>query len=133
MFQNDNFIALHDLSPTALILWASPSIFDCLGYEPDEVIGVSPYLWIHPDDIEGCRVAHKETLMNEIAGTQLFFRMKRKDGAYSPFIVFSIICYHYVVACFTVMNEEDDFIRNVTSYYIVHSAAMANLMGSEKE
>ncbi|KAF9151770.1 hypothetical protein BGX20_005334, partial [Mortierella sp. AD010] len=67
MFQNHNFFAINDLSPLGLILWASPSIIYCLGYEPEEVVGVSPYHWMHPDDIEGSRVAHKETLVNEIA------------------------------------------------------------------
>ncbi|KAF9344518.1 hypothetical protein BGX26_004278, partial [Mortierella sp. AD094] len=113
--------------------WASPSILSCLGYEPDEVIGVSPFLWVLPEDIPGCRVALKVTVMNEIAGTQMFVRIKRKDGTYLPFIVLGIICYHFLFTWFTIMNEEDDSIQNLTADFIVHSAAMTSLMGSEKE
>ncbi|KAF9168995.1 hypothetical protein BGX20_010940 [Mortierella sp. AD010] len=133
MFQNNNFISLHDLSPTALFLWSSPSILSCLGWKPEEVIGVSPFMWVHPDDIPGSRVALKETVMNEIAGTQLFVRIKRKDGTYLQFIVMGIICYHFLFACFTIINEEDDSIQNLNARFIVHSAAMTTLMGSEKE
>ncbi|KAF9168998.1 hypothetical protein BGX20_010943 [Mortierella sp. AD010] len=107
MFQNDNYFTINDLSPAALILWASPSIINCLGYEPEEVVGVSPYHLIHPDDITGSRVAHKETLVNEIAGTQLFVRLKRKNGTYIPFMALGIICFHYLISCLTIMNEED--------------------------
>ncbi|KAF9157674.1 hypothetical protein BGX20_003779, partial [Mortierella sp. AD010] len=107
MFQNINFISINDLSPTALCLWASPSIINCLGYEPEEVVGVSPYQWIHPDDMEGGKVAHKETLVNEIAGTQLFVRFQHKDGTYSQFMTLAVICYQFLICRYTSMNEEE--------------------------
>ncbi|KAF9997499.1 hypothetical protein BGZ79_008806 [Entomortierella chlamydospora] len=113
MYQNINFFTLNDLSPTALVLWSSPSIINYLGYEPEEAVGLSPYQWIHPDDIEGCKVAHKETLVNEIAGTQLFVRLKHKNGTYAPYMVLGIICFHYLISCFSVMYEEDDSILNI--------------------
>ncbi|KAF9400277.1 hypothetical protein BGX21_004633 [Mortierella sp. AD011] len=108
MYQNINFFTLNDLSPTALCIWSSPSIINYLGYEPEEAVGLSPYQWIHPDDIEGCKVAHKETLVNEIAGTQLFVRLKHKNGTYAPYMVLGVICFHYLISCFSIMYEEDD-------------------------
>lgn len=107
MFRNDNCFAIHDLTPLANFLWASPSISHCLGYDPEEVVGLSVYPWIHPDDLAYCRVAHQEFVLNEIVGTQLFFRLKRKDGSYAPCVVFSCMCYQYLVTCYTFMDDSD--------------------------
>ncbi|KAF9087412.1 hypothetical protein BGX27_002938 [Mortierella sp. AM989] len=133
MFQDDNFFAIHDLSRAGLFLWASPSIYSCLGYEPDEVIGMSPYQWIHPDDIAACEVAHQENVLNEIAGTQMFFRIRRKNGTFVPCVILGCICYQYIVSCYTIMDDTTGTIQKGINHAPVHSAAMANLMGSKEK
>ncbi|KAF9427446.1 hypothetical protein BGZ94_004888, partial [Podila epigama] len=66
MFQVDNFISFHDLAPEAHFLWASSSITACLGYEPEDIVDISAYSIIHPDDIPYSKVTHQENLQNEM-------------------------------------------------------------------
>lgn len=43
-------ITLHDFNLQATFTYISPSIKDISGYEPEELIGKSPFEFIHPDD-----------------------------------------------------------------------------------
>jgi len=43
-------ITLHDFNLQATFTYISPSIKDISGYEPEELIGKSPFEVIHPDD-----------------------------------------------------------------------------------
>ena len=43
-------ITLHDFNLQATFTYISPSIKDISGYEPEELIGKSPFGFIHPDD-----------------------------------------------------------------------------------
>jgi len=43
-------ITLHDFNLQATFTYISPSIKDIIGYEPEELIGKSPFSFIHPDD-----------------------------------------------------------------------------------
>jgi diguanylate cyclase (GGDEF)-like protein/PAS domain S-box-containing protein len=43
-------IALHDFNLQATYTYISPSMKDSFGYEPEELIGKSPFTFIHPDD-----------------------------------------------------------------------------------
>ncbi|KAF9924514.1 hypothetical protein BGZ65_008263 [Modicella reniformis] len=130
MFQVDNFISFHDLTPEAVFLWASSSITAILGYEPDDVVGMEAYDVIHQEDIPYVKVTHQEGVLNEMVGTQLLLRMKAKDGSYVPCMVIFSLCYDYIVSCFTVVDQRAGAIRKVTT----HSAAMTSIVGSrEKE
>jgi hypothetical protein len=105
MFQADNFISFHDLTPEACFLWASSSITICLGYDPDEVVGMKAYDVIHKDDIEYVKVTHQESVLNEMVGTQLLLRIKAKDDSYVPCMVIFSLCYDYIVSCYTVVDQ----------------------------
>ncbi|KAI8361564.1 hypothetical protein B0O80DRAFT_380369, partial [Mortierella sp. GBAus27b] len=109
MFQVDNFISFHDLTPDACFLWASSSITTCLGYDPDEVVGMNAYDVIHKDDIEYVKVTHQESVLNEMVGTQLLLRMKTKDDSYVPCMVIFSLCYDYIVSCFTVVDQSNTY------------------------
>ncbi|GJJ74010.1 hypothetical protein EMPS_06368 [Entomortierella parvispora] len=129
MFKVDNFISFHDLTPAANFLWASTSITFCLGYEPEDVVGVAAYDVIHPDDAAYVKVTHQENVLNEIVGTQLALRYKHKNGTWLPFMVFFSLCYDYIVSCATLIEQTDGTIRQLST----HSAAMTSLVGSQEE
>jgi PAS domain S-box-containing protein len=53
---------MHDLSPLAMVLYASHSIEDVLGYEPEEVVGKSCFDYFHPDELPFARAKHDESI-----------------------------------------------------------------------
>ncbi|KAF9433308.1 hypothetical protein BGZ76_009627 [Entomortierella beljakovae] len=71
MFKSDSFISFHDLSSLAIILWVSPSIYDILGYTPEELQGLTVYDLIVPEDRPLSRVVHKENMMNDLIASQV--------------------------------------------------------------
>lgn len=61
--------------------YVSPSIALLTGYEPRELIGRNPFEFIHPDDIELVRDAHRDMLMGIRRGSTRF-RLRHKNGNY---------------------------------------------------
>lgn len=53
---------MHDLTPSATVLFASASIEDVLGYEPEEVVGSSCFDYFHPDELPFARDKHGESI-----------------------------------------------------------------------
>ncbi|KAG0204317.1 hypothetical protein BGX28_003712 [Mortierella sp. GBA30] len=123
MFQDDNFISFHDLTPEGHFLWASPSVTTILGYDPEEIAGTPAYDVIHKDDIAYVKVAHQENVLNELVGTQVVLRFKHKAGSWIPCMVLFSLCYDYIVTCSTVINATEGTIRKISA----HSAAMTKI------
>jgi diguanylate cyclase (GGDEF)-like protein/PAS domain S-box-containing protein len=74
------------LSPVGTVLWASPSITEALGWDPDEWLGKTPDDFAHPDDLESLRLAREGlrsgTLPLSHGVWVTRFRVLAKDGAY---------------------------------------------------
>ncbi|USB31846.1 PAS domain S-box protein [Paenibacillus sp. YPG26] len=86
-----DFISRHAADEEATFLYASPACRN-LGYEPEEIIGVSGLSFIHEED----RDAVKYYLdMNQLGlGPEtVVYRFKRKDGSYVWFETSSIYVY----------------------------------------
>ncbi|KAK3846288.1 MAG: hypothetical protein J3R72DRAFT_434544 [Linnemannia gamsii] len=126
MFEVDNFISFHDLSPNGTFIWTSPSVTAILGYEHEEIEGVPAYEIMHKDDIAYCRITHQENVLNDMVGTQIVVRFKHKDGSYVPCMVIFSVCYDYIVTCSTVIDTAQEAFRKVYT----HSAAMTSIVGS---
>ena len=62
-------------------LYVSPSCRKLLGYEPEEMLGRSPYEFFHPQDTEAIRANHAHVLEWPEAST-IQYRFRRKDGSY---------------------------------------------------
>ncbi|KAF9927507.1 hypothetical protein BGZ67_007452 [Mortierella alpina] len=102
-----NFISFHDLTPRGHFLWASPSIEDCLGYTPNEIVNVSPYDLIIQDNIPSTKTTHAENILNDMVASQATLRYRHKDG--SPVVVLCVfsVCYEFIVNCVTVLETDE--------------------------
>lgn len=75
---SSDVISLHSVDGT--YLYVSPSVFSVTGYDPDEMVGTSPYDYIHPEDIENVKESLEELYSK---GTLLLstYRLKTKNGS----------------------------------------------------
>ncbi|KAK3825183.1 MAG: hypothetical protein J3Q66DRAFT_327170 [Benniella sp.] len=128
-FRADNFISFHDLTPEARFLWASPTVYDLLGYEPEDLIGLPAYDIVLPVDIADSKTAHKENVMNDLVATQVVVRYKRKDGQTILFASLFSLCYDFIVHCATMLDPRAESYIQLRA----HSSAMTRLVGSKKE
>lgn len=69
-------------TPSGKITYVSPSIAEVLGYTPEEVHGISPYQWFHPDDIDMIWNENHSKILNGAESNQVEYRAKHKNGHY---------------------------------------------------
>ncbi|MGM0877400.1 MAG: PAS domain S-box protein [Bacillota bacterium] len=62
-------------------IYTSPSITQILGYDVDEVIGESPYVYIHPEDVPAVEKTHL-TVLSNTDPKLITYRVRKKDGTY---------------------------------------------------
>ncbi len=92
-FITENTIdVISQFSPEGIYLYSSNSIKKVTGYEPEELLGTSPYKHIHPDDIPHVTQRHKEFVTNKIS-KGMIYRYKTKSGEYIWLETFSIPIY----------------------------------------
>jgi PAS domain S-box-containing protein len=100
-----NFISFHDLSPEGRILWASPSIFDALGYELEELVGRCGYDIVYPEDYTQGKEFHKESFINDLVASQIVVRYKAKDGRPVHCLCVVSLCYDFAVNSVTILDD----------------------------
>ncbi|KAG0291699.1 hypothetical protein BGZ96_004908 [Linnemannia gamsii] len=127
-FQANNFISIHDLTPEGRTLWVSDSIYDCLGYTPEEFLQTTTYELLHPDDVAIASVTHREHVLNDMVATQIVLRFRAKDGTYVANTSLFSVCYDFIINCTTIVDPAAVF-QGIK----LHSAAMTRLAGSRKE
>ncbi|KAG0313493.1 hypothetical protein BGZ97_010111 [Linnemannia gamsii] len=110
-FQANNFISIHDLTPEGRTLWVSDSIYDCLGYTPEEFLQTTTYELLHPDDVAIASVTHREHVLNDMVATQIVLRFRAKDGSYVANTSFFSLCYDFIINCTTIVDPAAEFER----------------------
>ena len=65
---------MHDLSPEATLLYASDSIEDVLGYQPQDVINKSCFDYFHPEELPFARAKHGESIQFDNAAVLAYCR-----------------------------------------------------------
>jgi PAS domain S-box-containing protein len=75
-----DFISIHDTDGN--FTYASPSIKNILGYEPEQVLGSGPLEFVHPDDVSRTLEELMMPIVIEKKETQLRYRMLSKGGEY---------------------------------------------------
>jgi len=73
-FVSRTFLTMHDLSPDATMLYASDSIEDVLGYQPEDVIGKSCFDYFHPEELPFARDKHGESIQFDNAAVLAYCR-----------------------------------------------------------
>ncbi|KAI8349012.1 hypothetical protein B0O80DRAFT_461943, partial [Mortierella sp. GBAus27b] len=104
MAPTDTFIAFGTTTQESRILWMSPTAYDVLGYEPEEVIGKPTHNITSPDDQADMTDFRKEYYKNDHMGSQTAVRLTRKDGVVLPCVLFGSVCYDFSVAIITVLD-----------------------------
>jgi len=76
----------HDLvfvfDASGSVTYASPSCLQVLGYAPTAFLGPNQGQHIHPDDVEGVRLAMQEARSTDEGRASLLFRLDRADGSW---------------------------------------------------
>ncbi|KAJ5052308.1 uncharacterized protein L3040_002061 [Drepanopeziza brunnea f. sp. 'multigermtubi'] len=102
------FMTIHNLSPEAIIMFASESIVDILGFAPEEVIGRSWFDYFHPDDLFTARHFHHEKIKMDRASVLHYPRIGNRDGYWvSCECVFTVV-YDVLVSCTSIYRGPDD-------------------------
>ncbi|MDR7868790.1 MAG: diguanylate cyclase [Sporomusaceae bacterium] len=66
----------------ARYVYASPAIRTLLGYEPEELIGKTPFEMAHPNDLQSILEPFRKMMMTGAAFGGVTARYRRKDGVY---------------------------------------------------
>lgn len=75
-----DLVCLHN--PEGLYTYVSPSSANLLGYAPEELIGKSPYEYIHADELGCVRDETHARLLKGETDLTVNYRMRRKSGDY---------------------------------------------------
>ncbi|KAF9572151.1 hypothetical protein EC968_010237 [Mortierella alpina] len=107
MIPPPSFFIFTDLTSAAIILWASDSIEECLGYTPEEVVGMTAYTLLSKDDIPESRTTHHEYILNDFVASQATLGYRRKDGSTAVVNIVFNTCHDFIVGCVTLLNAND--------------------------
>ncbi|ORY83682.1 hypothetical protein BCR37DRAFT_378647 [Protomyces lactucae-debilis] len=100
------FITMHSVAADARLLYASDSITDVLGYEPEEVIGKTTFDFFHPNEVPLARNEHQNAVDLDRASVLAYVRVLNKQGEWIGCeCVFSIV-YDVIVAATTVYHHD---------------------------
>ncbi|KAL3428389.1 hypothetical protein PVAG01_01898 [Phlyctema vagabunda] len=102
------FMTIHNLSPEANIQWASESITEVLGYQPDEVIGRTCFDYFHPDEIPFARKVHSNGVMLDKAAVLHYARIKSRDGQWVGCECVFTIVHDVLIACTSIYRQSEN-------------------------
>lgn len=76
-----DMVGIHN--PEGQFLWVSNAVEDLLGYQPENIVGLSPYDLMHEKDIASIKSNTHEPLLNNLFSKQEFtMRLQHKNGHY---------------------------------------------------
>ncbi|KAF8977610.1 hypothetical protein BGZ46_007254 [Entomortierella lignicola] len=122
------FISFHDLSPDIRFLWASPSVFQALGYNQDEIVGMNSYDLVLPDGAGTTHESVKENVKNDLVATQIVNKLRHKDGHIIPYVHCFSTCYDFIASVSTIIDTSAETLQSFRK----HSIAMTRMVNSKK-
>jgi len=100
------FMTIHNLSREANILFASESIVDILGFQPEEVIGRSSFDYFHPDEVPNARTIHTRGVQMDKAAVLHYARIRNRDGQWVGCECVFTIVYEVLIACTSIYRGD---------------------------
>ncbi|PBP17165.1 hypothetical protein BUE80_DR012035 [Diplocarpon rosae] len=100
------FITIHNLTPQANILFASESVVDTLGFQPEEIIGKSCFDYFHPDEVINAKTIHGRGLHMDKAAVLNYARIWHRDGYWVGCECVFTIVYKVLVACTSIYRGD---------------------------
>ncbi|KAK0630660.1 hypothetical protein B0T17DRAFT_486908 [Bombardia bombarda] len=97
--RDQTFMTIHNLTPDANILFASDSIFDILGYQPDEVQGKSCFNFFHLEEVPFARSIHRRGVLLDKAAVLHYARILSKNGQWVSCECCFTVVHDVLVAC----------------------------------
>ena len=94
-----------DLSLDARLLYASNSIVDILGYQPNEVVGKSCWEYFHPDEIPFARAIHGRGVQLDKAAVLNYCQIKNRDGRWVGCECVFTIVHDVLVGCTSIYKN----------------------------
>ena len=65
-----------------IVSYASPAALALLGREPAQLVGRSPLVWVHPDDVENAKAEFAAILAHRNSGVESVYRVRHTDGSW---------------------------------------------------
>ncbi|KAI1734327.1 hypothetical protein F4680DRAFT_471235 [Xylaria scruposa] len=100
------FMTIHNLSHDANIIFASESVVDILGYQPQEIQGKSCFDYFHPDEIPFARSVHKRGVQLDKAAVLHYVRVLSKDGRFLNCECCFTVVHDVLVACISIYRRD---------------------------
>ncbi len=73
---------ISEMDAEGQLLYMSPTCKSVLGYEPDDLVGTSPFALMHPDDSERAVSVFRESIENRAPQTNRPYRVRHRDGSW---------------------------------------------------
>ncbi|KAI0843221.1 hypothetical protein F5Y06DRAFT_83592 [Hypoxylon sp. FL0890] len=99
------FMTIHNLSADANILFASESIVDILGYQPQDVQGKSCFDYFHPEEVPFARSVHSRGVLLDKAAVLHYARIMSRSGQWISCECCFTIVHDVLVACTSVYRR----------------------------
>ncbi|CAJ2512178.1 Uu.00g051930.m01.CDS01 [Anthostomella pinea] len=99
------FMTIHNLSPDANILFASESVVDILGWQPQNVQGKSSFDYFHPDEVPFARSVHSRGVLLDKAAVLHYARILSRDGQWISCECCFTVVHDVLVACTSIYRR----------------------------
>ncbi|KAI8061959.1 hypothetical protein BDF21DRAFT_428872 [Thamnidium elegans] len=125
-----NCIIIYDNTAQASVVFASESVYDILGYTPEELIGHPGYHFTHPDEHEALALIHTTNVDEQRMSSLTTYRSRHKNGTYVQTDVIIHYCYDSLVSTHFKVSSQDCLRRRMRinsadfAYFIQHDGTI---------
>lgn len=110
-----NCIIIYDNTASATVLFASESVYEVLGFTPEELTGLHGYKLTHLDERAALAVIHSANVVEERMSSVTTYGSLRKDGKYVELDVIIHYCYDSLVSTNFTITSHDSMQRKMRS------------------